>query len=194
MDDWKSKRILQDDKPIVNSLYNAILYIENLYAGIFGYDRDDDRVYVLRMPPWLNNQSFKPRICEDVDIINMSAELELYGLRIDFNRTQQAIKSVASKNLFKPEISQNKLNYADKYPAPESWTDFIKNEVGTQQYANIRAICSKLFFTMPGRNSPDHRRVTRILRQLGYQGMSERIDGKCRRVWKRVNADSNLLS
>lgn len=186
MEDWKSKRLFKNDKLIPHSLYNAILYIDNLYAGIFGYDIDDDSIYLVHQPPWHLKSIFVPHLCEDVDFINMVAELEQYGLRLTILSVERAVRVIAEKIPFKPEKPRVKYNMENIRRAPPGWYDIINEATRGHEFAYPKDLIKVVQPDVNKQDRKSYRKVTMILHKLGFNCVQLWINRKAQYRWKRV--------
>jgi len=187
MEDWQSKRLFQDKKLIV-CLFNVVLYAENLYSGIFGFDKENNAIFVVSCPPWEKPASWdEPRRLEETDIIRFAADIEQFGLfNIGLQMASQAIKAVAKAIPYKSTKKPRTQRFAEAYAAPEGWFDIINEATRGQIYAYPSDLIKKVLPDKSLHGATSLRCITGILRQLGFQSIVECIKGRSRRRWKKV--------
>ena len=188
--DWKAKRLFKNNKLVARSPLNASLYIDNLYSDLFGYDINNETVYIINRPPWLTGM-FKPRMIQDSDIINMRLELEQYGLRISFIDLRQVIRVNAERTPYKPElIPRSAHNILHCEMRGNNWLEQMNELTHGEPYAYPDNIMKVMF---PGEHGNTvYRRTVRLLRKLGFHPISEWLGQKHTKRWKRISPPTEL--
>lgn len=139
--DWRELLICNaEGKLIKNSLKNTILFLQNHedFNGMFAYDEFQHAFYMVRCPKWLDDRRFRAHEVLDVDVTNITAAMERFGLAPDVNRVGRAICSVSDTNRFHPAREYLTGLVWDQRPRLDKWLAYYMGaEDDDQKYLSF---------------------------------------------------------
>ena len=106
------------------SLHNAVLLIGNLkeLKGVFRYNEFKGEIFICKCPPWEDQDRFRVRRMENIDITRCEAYLEVSdGMRLGTTKILAAIEDVADRDRFHPVRDYFDSLVWDGVPRLKSW-------------------------------------------------------------------------
>lgn len=113
-----------------DSIENTIICIEEKFPKMFCLNEFSDEIFMVKCPSWENVRTFKPRPYNHTDVVQLSGELERFGLNTNNKRTEDAIKVVSRRFSVHPVRSRMDKMVWDGTPRLSGW---LKEIFGSEQ-------------------------------------------------------------